>query len=493
MLSPPTPTFFHGGRESHTIASSFEESLLLSHSHFPYFMLLALEAGGPLRSLLLLFASPIVRSLEFLGHGTLALRLMIFVSMVGLNVADIKAVARATLPRFYYENLGERTYRAFSACGGKRYVVASTPSIMVEPFLREYLGVDLVVATGIRTFRGYCLGLVDSRGVVDGESGLEALRLATDGEMVEVGLGGSGGGAREHQPFMLLCRERYVVPSEDKGPPLQRDHRPKPLIFHDGRLVALPTPSDAMAVFLWAPVGLLLAVVRLLVGRILPYNMGLMAAALTGMNIRARFRGTCHHTCEARGTMYVCAHRTLMDPVIVSATLQRRVTAVTYSLSRVSEALSPILTVRLTRDRLLDGERMKHTLARGQDLVVCPEGTTCREPYLLRFSPLFAEVAGDVVPVAIDARGSMFYGTTVRGHKGLDSIFFLMNPWPSYTVEFLDRLVDVGGRVERGEVPSCEVANRVQGEIGRALGFAGMNLTRRDKYRVLAGNDGCAS
>ncbi|KAK1304766.1 putative glycerol-3-phosphate acyltransferase 2 [Acorus calamus] len=491
MLSPPTPTLiFHGGRESHTIASSFEESLLLSHSHFPYFMLLALEAGGPLRSLLLLFASPIVRSLEFLGHRTLALHLMIFMSMVGLNVNDIKAVARATLPRFYYENLGERPYRAFSGCGGRRYVVASTPSIMVEPFLREYLGVDVVVATGLRAFRGHCLGLVDSRGVVDGESGIEALRSATDGEMVDVG---GPSFVTDRCDIFNGTQERYVVPSEDKGPPLQRDHHPKPLIFHDGRLVALPTPSDAIAVFLWAPMGLLLAVARLLVGRILPYNMGLMAAALTGMNIRARFRGTCHRTCEERGTMYVCAHRTLMDPVIVSATLQRRVTAVTYSLSRVSEALSPISTVRLTRDRLLDGVRMKHTLARGQDLVVCPEGTTCREPYLLRFSPLFAEVAGDVVPVAIDARGSMFYGTTVRGHKGLDSIFFLMNPWPSYRVEFLDRLVDVGGRVERGEASSCEVANRVQGEIGRALGFMGTNLTRRDKYRVLAGNDGRAS
>lgn len=124
-----------------------------------------------------------------------------------------------------------------------------------------------------------------------------------------------------------------------------------------------------------------------------------------------------------------------------------------------------------------------HELLEKGDLVVCPEGTTCREPYLLRFSPLFVEVADDIVPVAIKAEGGLFFGTTVRGYKWLDSFFFLMNPSPCYQLDFLERVM-------RDQRSSYDVANDIQRLIGRALCYECTNLTRRDKYRMLIGTDG---
>lgn len=282
----------------------------------------------------------------------------------------------------------------------------------------------------------------------------------------------------------LNLQETYIAPPEAEASPLPRRSYPKPLIFHDGRLVARPTPLEAFALLLWLPASIPLAVARILVGVVLPFKLHFMAGAALGLHVRTSFSPTAVQAVskEKAGTLYACCHRTLLDPVIAASVLQRRLVAVTYSLSAVSEVLSPIPTVRLSRDRARDGETMRAVLGRG-DLVVCPEGTTCREPYLLRFSPLFAEVADDIVPLAIAAEGSMFYGSTVRGHKWLDSFFFFMNPLPTYLLRFLDR-VSVDGR------PGYDVANRVQKAIAGALGYECTNFTRRDKYRMIAGNDG---
>ena len=267
---------------------------------------------------------------------------------------------------------------------------------------------------------------------------------------------------------------------------MPRDKYPKPLIFHDGRLAFLPTPSATLFMFMWLPVGILLAIYRILLGILLPYRWAMILGVWSGIGLNVK--GIRPQRSEQnKGVLYVCTHRTLLDPVFLSTCLAKPLTAVTYSLSKVSEFIAPIRTVRLTRDRKQDGETMQRLLREG-DLVVCPEGTTCREPYLLRFSSLFAELADVMVPVAMNAHVSMFYGTTASGLKCLDPIFFFMNPRPSYHIEILGKvpkeLTCAGGK------SSCEVANYIQRQLADALGFECTTLTRRDKYMMLAGNEG---
>jgi glycerol-3-phosphate acyltransferase len=258
---------------------------------------------------------------------------------------------------------------------------------------------------------------------------------------------------------------------------------PEPLIFHDGRLAFIPTPIATLAMFLYLPLGLALSVVRSLMFGLLPYRLSIPLGSLTGFKSRlvAPHREYNVSKRQAGGRLFVCNHRTLLDPIAISAGLNRPVTAVTYSLSRLSEIISPIQTARLTRDKEEDRRRMSTLLARG-DLVVCPEGTTCREPYLLRFSPLFAELTDGVVPVALSTHADMFYGTSTSIFKFMDPFYYLMNPRPEYWVEFLEKIPTDG--------KSIDIANRVQREIGEALGYELTVLTRKDKYMMLAGNEG---
>ncbi|KAL6536063.1 hypothetical protein OROHE_012907 [Orobanche hederae] len=471
-------------RKNQTLVCSFHRCLLRSPSFFPYFMLVAFEGGSILRALVLLFSCPLLWSLDY----ELKMRVMIFITFFGLRLKDIESVSRAVLPKFYLENLNLYAYEVLDSVGSK-VVITSVPRVMVDGFLKEYLSVDTVIGTELHSVGQYFTGLVSDSGLVVKHRAVK--ELFGENKKPDIGIGSSS--LHDHL-LISLCKEAYIVSREDSksGPSspaiMPREKYPKPLIFHDGRLAFLPTPLATLTMFAWLPLGILLAIFRLLIGICLPYKLSVPLGVASGVNIRLKGCAPPLKSEDGRkGVLYVCTHRTLLDPVFLSTSIRRPLTAVTYSLSKMSEVLAPIRTVRLTRDRKQDGETMHKLLSEG-DLVVCPEGTTCREPYLLRFSSLFAELADEIVPVAMNAKVTMFYGTTASGLKCLDPIFFLMNPRPTYSIEIL-------GKVPRemtcaGGKSSHEVANYIQRQLAHALGFECTNLTRRDKYLMLAGNEG---
>ncbi|XP_042454652.1 probable glycerol-3-phosphate acyltransferase 3 isoform X2 [Zingiber officinale] len=449
-----------------------EGGLLRSSSTFCYFMLVALEAGSIPRGLLLLLLYPLLCCLT----REAAIQVMALVSFVGIKEEKFRA-GRAVLPKFFLEEMRSEWSEVLDEAKLKVMCVSQMPRVMIEGFLKEYLEVETVVARELKVFAGYYTGFMEEEegaGYHDGVSLSEKMIMAA--------------------PHHLLSQCKLVRGAEKRKwrpvppPRVAAGAFPNPLVFHDGRMAFLPTPSATLAMFLWLPFALPLLLLRFLIFLCLPYCISVPLGAATGMInrlVRLPSAGS-----SGGGRLYVCNHRTLLDPIYVSGALNRAVVAVTYSVSPVSEALSPIKTARLARDKEEDRRRMGRILGRGDDLVVCPEGTTCREPYLLRFSPLFAELAEEVVPVALEAWVTMFYGTTASGFKCLDPFYFLANPWPQYEVEFLPA-VATGAMVREGR-SSCEVANLVQGQIGAALGFRCTALTRKDKYMMLAGNDGVA-
>ncbi|XP_047328784.1 glycerol-3-phosphate acyltransferase 5-like [Impatiens glandulifera] len=460
-----------------SIISEFEGTLLGDPDPFSYFMLIAFEASGLIRFTILLILWPLIFIMRLAGMRDVAFKLMVFVATFGVHVREIEAVARAVLPKFFMDDMDMGAWRVFSSYG-KKVVVTKMPRVMIERFAKDHLGADHVVGSELVVRFNRATGFLKE----DGGSIYDRIKELVRDEKPDMGLGRP----EFSSTFLSLCKEQchppYTVTDDD-----YELAGPSPVIFHDGRLVKRPTPFTAALILLWIPFGIVLAIVRILIGILVPMWMVPHLSAVFGGKVVVKGNKPPPASTTNNGVLFVCTHRTLMDPVVLSSVLQRRVPAVTYSISRLSEILSPIPTVRLTRNRNVDAERIKRELSFG-DLVVCPEGTTCREPFLLRFSALFAELTDRIVPVAMNYRAGLFHGTTARGWKALDPIFFLMNPRPIYEVTFLN-LLPKEATCSSGKSPH-EVANYVQRILAASLGFECTNYTRKDKYRVLAGNDG---
>lgn len=189
------------GREKHTVVADMDGTLLIGRSSFPYFALVAFEGGGVLRLLFLLLASPLAGLLYYFVSESAGIQILIFVTFAGMKVSDIESVARAVLPKFYLSDLHPESWRVFSSCG-KRCVLTANPRIMVEAFLKDFLGADLVLGTEIATYKGRATGFVCDPGVLVGKNKAYALNKTFGETQPEIGLGDR----HTDFPFMASCK-----------------------------------------------------------------------------------------------------------------------------------------------------------------------------------------------------------------------------------------------------------------------------------------------
>lgn len=140
-----------------TLIFNMEGALLKSSSLFPYFMLVAFEAGGLFRSIILFLLYPLICLLS----QEMGLKVMVMICFCGIKKESFRA-GTAVLPKFFLEDVGLEMFELIQK-GSKKVALTNLPIVMVESFLRDYLQIDCVVGKELKVFHGYYLGLMEEK------------------------------------------------------------------------------------------------------------------------------------------------------------------------------------------------------------------------------------------------------------------------------------------------------------------------------------------
>ncbi|MCO5598283.1 hypothetical protein L7F22_052375 [Adiantum nelumboides] len=253
MAEPSQPDSTKEASPKGLIIAQLEGTLLREQSFFPYYMLVALEAGGPLRALFLLLLSPIICITSIcISHST-AIQLQTFISTAGLKLSDVRAVASAILPKFFLDDLEPAAYRAFlnvsAARECARCVITPHPKLFVEYFVRTHLHADVLLASELEvTKNGICTGfLAPCRSMISEGEQLQALELLRMKDAPRTLLHELCVKGQQHV-YLSQCQETTVVQQSKIDEKVPRKEYLAPLVFHDGRLVISPTPLASLAI-----------------------------------------------------------------------------------------------------------------------------------------------------------------------------------------------------------------------------------------------------
>ncbi|KAK9904566.1 hypothetical protein M0R45_000588 [Rubus argutus] len=299
------------------IIFNMEEALLKSSSLFPYFMLVAFEAGSLLRALVLFLLYP----LTVLVSEEVGLKIMVMVCFFGIKKESFR-IGSAVLPKFFLEDVGLESFEVLQRSGNRKVGVSILPQVLIETFLKEYLEIDVVIGRELKVFGGYFLGLMEEKknnyfpileehGGKDNMGSLHIVGIASFNQILD-------------DPIFSYCKDIYLVRNSDKRnwKNLPREKHPKKLVFHDGRLALKPTPLETLAILMWAPIGFSLAILRIIIGISLPYGMCVPLLAFTGQQLTVKKPQSESPIIQndsqlpndkQKGVLYVCNHRTLLD------------------------------------------------------------------------------------------------------------------------------------------------------------------------------------
>lgn len=148
----------HQLSNNQVLVFNLEAALLKSSSKFAYFMLVAFEAGGLLRAFILFLCYPL---LWLAAHEELKLKVMVFLCFFGIRKKSFR-IGTTVLPKFLLEDVGFEGFDVVMRFR-KKVGVSDMPRVMVETFLKDYIGVEAVFGRELKEVCGYFLGLMEGK------------------------------------------------------------------------------------------------------------------------------------------------------------------------------------------------------------------------------------------------------------------------------------------------------------------------------------------